>query len=173
MSGQRRSLDQITIQAPCDADWDSMSGNKQVRFCEHCNLHVTDLSSMTRQNAMRLVARSQGRLCVRFIQRPDGGIVTRSVPEKFYRISRRASRIAAGAFTATLSLSSAAAQTGADSAVGAGREQEAIARMIPQPELGSSLSGIITDPNGADRSGNAIVHADCLVEVVEPACVPK
>src|SRR6185295_13147065 len=26
-----------------------------------------------------------------------------------------------------------------------------------------------TDPNGADRSGNAIVHADCLVEVVEPA----
>ena len=27
----------------------------------------------------------------------------------------------------------------------------------------------ITDPNGADRSGNAIVHADCLVEVVEPA----
>src|SRR5882724_11284759 len=27
----------------------------------------------------------------------------------------------------------------------------------------------ITDPNGADRSGNAIAHADCLVEVVEPA----
>jgi multiple sugar transport system ATP-binding protein len=27
----------------------------------------------------------------------------------------------------------------------------------------------ITDPNGADRSGNAIARADCLVEVVEPA----
>ncbi|MGH6930064.1 MAG: TOBE domain-containing protein, partial [Dongiaceae bacterium] len=27
----------------------------------------------------------------------------------------------------------------------------------------------ITDPNGADRSGNAIALADCLVEVVEPA----
>jgi len=27
----------------------------------------------------------------------------------------------------------------------------------------------ITDPNGADRSGNAIVRADCVVEVVEPA----
>jgi multiple sugar transport system ATP-binding protein len=27
----------------------------------------------------------------------------------------------------------------------------------------------ITDPSGADRSGNAIARADCLVEVVEPA----
>jgi len=27
----------------------------------------------------------------------------------------------------------------------------------------------ITDPNGADRSGNSIARADCLVEVVEPA----
>src|SRR6266446_718346 len=106
-----RSVDRITIPAPCDADWDSMVGDDQVRFCEHCNLHVTDLSAMTRQQAMRLVARSQGRLCVRFIQRPDGGILTRTAPERLYRISRRVSRIAAGAFTATLSLSSAAAQT--------------------------------------------------------------
>jgi multiple sugar transport system ATP-binding protein len=27
----------------------------------------------------------------------------------------------------------------------------------------------ITDPNGADRSGNAVARADCMVEVVEPA----
>src|SRR5258708_26588648 len=60
---------------------------------------------------MGLVARSQGRLCVRFIQRPDGGILTRTAPERLYRISRRVSRIAAGAFTATLTLSSSAAQT--------------------------------------------------------------
>src|SRR5260370_2750025 len=130
-----RSFDRITIPAPCEADWDSMVGNDQVRFCEHCSLEVTDLSAMTRQAAMRLVARSQGRLCVRYIQRPDGGIFTRTLPEKLHRIGRRVSRIAAGAFTATLSLSSAAAQTATDSAVGARREQEAIARMIPNPEL--------------------------------------
>jgi ankyrin repeat protein len=148
-----RSFDRITIPAPCNADWDSMVGNDQVRFCEHCDLHVTDLSAMTRQEAMHLVARSQGRLCVRFIQRPDGGILTRTVPQKLYRISRRVSRIAAGAFTATLSLSSAAAQTGTDSNVGASREQASIARTVPQPEIGASLSGIITDPNGAVVSG--------------------
>jgi ankyrin repeat protein len=148
-----RSFDRLTIPTPCDADWDSMIGNDQVRFCGHCNLHVTDLSALTRQEAMRLVARSQGRLCIRFIQRPDGGILSRTAPKQLHRISRRVSRIAAGAFTATLSLSSAAAQTGADSTVGAKREQEAIARMITQPESGGSLSGIVTDPNGALISG--------------------
>src|SRR5947199_2755457 len=111
MSNQLRSLDQITIPTPCDADWDSMAGNDQVRFCEHCNLQVNNLSSMTRLDAMRLVARAKGRLCVRYIQRLDGGVPTRGVPEKLHRISRRVSRIAAGAFTATLSLTSAAAQT--------------------------------------------------------------
>jgi len=107
---QARSLDRITIPSPCDADWDSMSGNSQVRFCEHCNLHVTDLSSLSRASAMRLVAESQGRLCVRLIQRPGGGVLT-GAPEKLYRIGRRASRLAAGVFTASLSVSSAMAQT--------------------------------------------------------------
>src|SRR5712691_2325172 len=111
MPNQLRSLDRITIPTPCNADWDSMTGNDQVRFCEHCNLHVNNLSNMTRLDAMRLVARSKGRLCVRYIQRIDGGVLTKGVPEKLHRISRRVSRIAAGAFTATLSLTTAAAQT--------------------------------------------------------------
>src|SRR5436853_3942211 len=102
MSKPIRTLDRITIPNPCDVDWESMIGNDQVRFCEHCNLHVTDLSSMTRHEAMRLVARSRGRLCVRYIQRIDGSVLTKGGPEKLYRISRRVSRIAAGAFTATL-----------------------------------------------------------------------
>ena len=109
-----RSFDRITIPAPCDADWDAMSGNDQVRFCEHCNLHVTDLSSMTRPEAMRLVARSRGRLCVRYVQRANGDILTKQIPQQLHRISRRASRIAAGAFSATLSLASAAAQPRSD-----------------------------------------------------------
>lgn len=150
------SFDRLTIPTPCDADWDSMIGNDQVRFCEHCNLHVTDLSAMTRPAAMRLVARSQGRLCVRFIERPDGGVLTRAVPEKLYRISKRVSRIAAGAFTATLSLSSAAAQAASESNLRASSEQAAIARTITQPELGIGLSGLITDPNGSVISGAAL-----------------
>jgi ankyrin repeat protein len=148
-----RAFDRITIPTACNADWDSMVGNDQVRFCEHCNLHVNDLSAMTRQAAMRLVARSQGRLCVRFIQRPDGEILTRTVPEKLHRIGRRVSRIAAGAFTATLSLSTAPAQTGSESTSSVPPAKAAIARTITQPEGGGSLSGIISDPSGAVVSG--------------------
>src|SRR5262245_25939266 len=111
MSEPIRSLDRITIPQPCNADWDSMIGNDQVRFCEHCNLHVTSLSAMTRHEAIRFVARSRGRICVRFIERPEGGLLTQKMPEKLYRIGRRVSHIAAGAFTATLSLSTAAAQS--------------------------------------------------------------
>src|SRR5437773_12524842 len=95
-----RSFDRMIIPAPCDADWDSMVGNDQVRFCEHCDLHVNNLSSMTRVNAMRLVARSKGRLCVRYVQGLAGSVLTKGVPEKFHRISRRVPVVAAGAFTA-------------------------------------------------------------------------
>lgn len=149
-----RSLDRITIPQPCDADWDSMIGNDQVRFCEHCNLHVTDLSSMTRHQAMRLVARSQGRLCVRYIQRIDGGVLTKGVPEKLHHISRRVSRIAAGAFTATLSLSTAAAQNSLRPGAEGSRQASTIV-MSPR-EQGASLSGVITDPNGALVSGATV-----------------
>jgi ankyrin repeat protein len=152
MSNPLRSLDRITIPTPCDADWDSMAGNDQVRFCEHCNLHVNNLSSMTRVDAMRLVARSRGRLCVRYIQRPDGGVLATGVPEKLYRISRRVSRIAAGAFTATLSLTTTAAQSGSGQQQNALRQTPAVATATSQ-EPGAILSGVITDPNGAVVSG--------------------
>ena len=111
MAKSVRSIDRMIIPKPCDADWDSMIGNDEVRFCEHCSLHVTDLSSLKRKDAMDLVARSQGRLCVRFIQKPNGEVLTRTRPEKLYRIQRRVSRIAASAFTATISVSSAIAQS--------------------------------------------------------------
>jgi hypothetical protein len=57
-----RTLDRLTISQPCNEDWESMAGNDQVRFCQHCNLHVNDLSQMTRSDALRLVNESRGRL---------------------------------------------------------------------------------------------------------------
>ncbi len=156
MSNQLRSLDRIMIPTPCDADWDSMVGNDQVRFCEHCNLHVNNLSSMTRTDAMRLVARSKGRLCVRYIQTLEGGVLTKGVPEKLHRISRRVSRIAAGAFTATLSLTSVAAQTSLRSGSESLARDSAIAKMVPTREQSTSLSGVVTDPNGAVVAGATV-----------------
>jgi ankyrin repeat protein len=154
-----RSLDRLTIPKPCDADWDSMIGNDQVRFCGHCNLHVTNLSTMTRQDAMRLVARSRGRLCVRYIQRPGGGVLTKT-PEKLYRIGRRVSRIAAGAFTATLSLSSAAAQTSSSPNPDRLRQVVNAEQLISAQAIGATLSGVVSDQNGAVVSGATVTLAD-------------
>jgi len=80
MSDRICTIDRLVVAKPCDADWNSMIGNDQVRFCDHCKLHVNDLSSMTRQEAMRLVTRSGGRLCVRYIERPLGGVLTKQLP---------------------------------------------------------------------------------------------
>ena len=103
-------LHNLTIPSPCSADWNSMIGNNQVRFCEHCHLDVHDLSQLTRSQAERLIARSNGRVCVRYHQDEKAGQLTLPVSQKLHRIGRRVSRIAAGAFTATLSVSSAVAQ---------------------------------------------------------------
>jgi uncharacterized protein len=163
MSDRPRSLDRITIPVPCNADWDSMSGNDQVRFCEHCDLHVTSLSSMTRRSAMRLVARSQGRLCVRYIQKPDGGVLTQG-QEKLYRIGRRVSRIAAGAFTATLTLSSAVAQTRPQTAEESPETTElAITNghlQIDADQFSASVKGIIKTEEGALVSDATVILVD-------------
>ena len=87
-------LNNITIPSPCTADWNSMIGNDQVRFCEHCSLDVHNLSLMTRNQAQRLVARSNGRLCVRYHYDPAGKPLTLPVrakapPHQSARITNR------------------------------------------------------------------------------------
>jgi ankyrin repeat protein len=148
MSEPVRSFDRMIIPAPCKADWDKMIGNDRVRFCEHCNLHVTNLSSLTRQAAIRLVARSQGRLCVRMVKRSDGSVLTKQMPKQLHQIARRVSRVAASAFTATLSLATVAAQTGSAS-TSPPRENVVAESPLSSVEIGCSLSGVISDPHGA------------------------
>jgi hypothetical protein len=156
----RNLLEKIQVKSPCPADWDSMIGTDQVRFCEHCNQSVHNLSQMTRKRAMRLVANSSGRLCVRYYRHPDGSIVSKSVSRRLARIGRRASRVAAGAFTATLSLSSAVAQGSQScepnegfSNVSASRQSGCPAK---QTYLGGSIIGPIQDTNGALIPGATI-----------------
>jgi len=150
-------LDTIRVESPCEVSWDLMIGNDQVRFCEHCNLTVKDLSQLTRKRALRLVRASKGRLCVSYHSRPDGSLVTRSARQKLYRISRRTSRIAAGAFSATLSLSSASANIGH---VGSEIDHGSAANVSQDPArqlyLGATIVGTVTDPNGAVIPGATI-----------------
>ena len=103
MSQFTSPLDQVGIAAPCKADWDSMFGNERVRFCGRCNLNVYNLSEMTKSDAELLVARTEGRLCVRFYRRTDGSILTRNCPEGLRALKRRLSRVASAVGTALVS----------------------------------------------------------------------
>jgi hypothetical protein len=153
-------LNNVTIPSPCSADWNSMIGNDQVRFCEHCNLDVHNLSLMTRNQAQRLVARANGRLCVRYHYDSAGQPLTLPVRQKLHRqklhrIARRVSQVAAGAFTATLSITSAVAQQ-SENPQSASLNPPNATQTNARWRLGSSIAGTITDQNGAVIPGATI-----------------
>ena len=152
-------LNNISIPSPCTADWNSMIGNDQVRFCGHCNLDVHNLSQMTRSQAERLVSRSNGRLCVRYHQDPAGQPLTLPARRKLHRIgrrvSKRVSRIAAGAFTATLSVTSVVAQ-GSPNPHSVSFNPATASQNANRFSLGSSFAGTITDESGALIAGATI-----------------
>jgi hypothetical protein len=97
-------LDHVRIAAPCNADWDQMVGNERVRFCSQCSLNVFNLSSMTRADAESLIARTEGRLCVRFYRRSDGSIITKDCPIGLRAIRRRVSYVAKAISSAVMGL---------------------------------------------------------------------
>jgi hypothetical protein len=89
------TLDQITVASPCHVAWDQMSGDERKRFCNHCKLHVYDLSAMSRQEAESFVRRSEGRTCVRFFRRTDGTVLTRDCPVGLRAVRQRFTRAVA------------------------------------------------------------------------------
>lgn len=169
-------LDQIEIVSPCSADWDSMKGNDQIRFCEHCNRNVNDLTQITHKQIKRLIAHSNGRFCVRYYPGSGAPLPARSIPQKVHQIGRRVSRIAAGAFTAALSLSSTVAQTQQPNRANSANDELAIVGTVAANEvrgLSGAITGSIYDPNGALIAGASISLANektnlSLVTISDP-----
>jgi hypothetical protein len=143
-------LDQINVQSPCTASWDAMTGNDQIRFCHHCSLSVHNLSEMTSRQVFKLIAKSNGRLCIRYMRRPDGSLDTskslRSSAVKLHRISRRVSQVAAGAFTATLSVTGAMAQSSQCS--GPSCNDSGVSEINNRWKPRASVNGRVTAANG-------------------------
>ena len=94
MARFKNPLDHVQVAAPCKADWDQMIGSDRVRFCGQCSLNVYNLSAMNRPDAESLIARTEGRLCVRFYRRGDGSIITKDCPVGLRAISRRVTYVA-------------------------------------------------------------------------------
>ena len=99
MTRHQDPLKHLRIASPCTADWEGMVGDERRRFCGQCELHVYNLSGLTRREAEDLITRAEGRLCLRFYRRADGTVLTRDCPVGLRAVRRRISRLA----TATLS----------------------------------------------------------------------
>jgi hypothetical protein len=147
---------QLKIKNPCLASWDEMTGNNEIRFCQHCDLTVHDVSQLTPKRVRRLVAKTRGRLCVRYQCLPDGSVLLKAIPKKVHQIQRRVSKIAAGAFSATLTLTNAMAQSGIDR-LGYERtftyENGSTVELVA---LSGTIEGKVTDPHGAVIQGAGI-----------------
>lgn len=100
-------IDAVRVASPCDAEWDEMTGNDQVRFCGHCDKSVTDLSTFRRKDAARLVRASNGDLCIRYI--PNLKTNEPMFADQLVQIAaRRVPRLATGVLSASISLSTMA-----------------------------------------------------------------
>ena len=97
-------LENLKIASPCSQDWNVMTGDDRKRFCGECNLNVYNLSGMTKYDAENLLRLSEGRLCVRYFQRPDGTVLTKDCPVGWAAVKRRISLAAAAAFGLFLSV---------------------------------------------------------------------
>ncbi len=69
----------LQIAKPCPKSWKGMAGDSKKRFCEHCQLHVHNLSEMSGQERKDFVSASGGRLCIAYVRRTDGSMVTPSL----------------------------------------------------------------------------------------------
>lgn len=98
-------LDRIGVAAPCNASWDSMSGDERARHCAHCDKTVYNLSAMDRADAEAFLAeRLGGEVCVRFYQRADGTVLTADCP---VGVRRRRARRAVAALVGTAAMAMA------------------------------------------------------------------
>lgn len=148
--------EQLKVKSPCSSPWDTMIGNDQVRFCEHCSLTVHNISQLTPKRVRLLVAKANGRLCVRYQSLPNGSPLLKTVPARLHQIQRRASKIAAGAFTATLTLTNAIAQAGTDKMSYERVFTYQNGNTVELINLAGTIKGRVTDPFGAVIPGAGI-----------------
>lgn len=97
MSTTLNILDDIRVASPCPADWTRMTGDDRMRHCSECRLNVYNISEMTREEAVRLVFETEGRVCVRFYRRPDGTVITNDCLRGLVAIRARLNRWKAAA----------------------------------------------------------------------------
>ncbi len=64
-----------TIEKPCPANWDDIKGDEKKRYCEHCQLHVHNLSAMTPNEQRDILFPGNTRNCISYVARANARAV--------------------------------------------------------------------------------------------------
>jgi len=134
-------LNNVRVASPCPADWDQMLGNDRSRFCGQCNLNVYNLSAMSRSEAEDFIARSEGRVCIRYYRRKDGSIITENCPVGLRALRKKMSYVARAIASAVITLMSGVGLSHIIesfrpvSITGAMQFQPAMGKMLVQTEM--------------------------------------
>jgi hypothetical protein len=143
-------LDSIDVPAPCPKKWDEMTGDDKTRFCGSCEKNIYNISAMTAKEARKLLFQSKEKLCIRIERDSDGKIQT--LKNQFHKITRQAP-IAAGVLSVSLTFS---ALTYAQVEPVVGRTRTNVSAKNKEEQTRVSISGTITDENGAIVPGAVI-----------------
>jgi hypothetical protein len=147
-------LDRIRVATPCPVSWEEMTGDDRVRFCDLCQLNVYNFAELTRTESEQLLRTAEGRICGRLYRRADGTVITKDCPVGLRAVRRRVARITAAAFTAIVSVCSAAiGQKQSDKDKACKQQVRITAKAAKAPSDGTALTGTLYDQNGAVIAG--------------------
>ena len=158
MTANPANLNGLRIATPCPISWEAMTGDNRVRFCDHCQLHVYNISELSRIEAEKLIASTEGRLCARLFRRADGTVITKDCPVGLRALRMRVSKRAAAILAAIVSLSGAAfgqESSGKDKSRSCA-QQTKITRTKTVADKNGVLSITVLDTNGAAIAGATI-----------------
>jgi hypothetical protein len=151
MSTNPTQIDTARIATPCPIAWDQMTGDNRVRFCDQCQLNVYNISELSRGEAEKLIASTEGRLCARLFCRADGTVLTKDCPVGLRALRRRVAKRTAAVFAAIVSLAGVALGQGSSKNVKTtGTQHTKITRTkVTSNANEKALSGTVLDPIGA------------------------
>lgn len=102
------ALENLKVATPCPMKWSQMAGDDRKRHCGRCRLNVYNVSAMTTAEATHLLEQKSGELCVKFVRRSDGTVLTQDCrggfSEQFWNRVGAAERTGSTLFFAGLPL---------------------------------------------------------------------
>jgi hypothetical protein len=124
-----------------------MKGDDRVRFCDHCQLNVYNLSGLSRGEAETLLAQTEGRLCARLFRRADGTVLTNDCPVGLRVLRKRVAKRTAAVFAAIASFAFTA--LGQDNSKTCIPQAKITRQQLDAKQTSPKISGTILDPNRA------------------------